>query len=71
MTLKDLNEMVTSATLDGALNWNETPGDVKDSTTHQPSKLPIDTSILTKKKKKIKIQRIRTERIGSFLGANI
>ena len=71
MTLRELNEMVTSAVLDGALNWNETPSDVRDSTTHEPSKLPIDTSILTKKKKKLKIQRIRTERPGGFLGDNI
>ena len=45
--------MFGSADLNAGLLWDETPEGVTDSSNGEPSKLPIDTSIL-KKKKKIK-----------------
>ena len=58
MTVEDLiNEMFSAGDLNAAMEWDETPSDVKDSHTGEPSKLPIDTEILRKKKKKIKITR--------------
>lgn len=57
MTLKELNEMFSAGDLGPAIEWDETPSDVKDFDGN-PSKLPIDTSILTdKKKRKKKIAR--------------
>ncbi len=41
MTLRELNEMFTSANLSAGLDWDETPSDVKDSHNGLSSKLPI------------------------------
>lgn len=62
MKLRDLiNEMFGVADLDAALEWDETPEGVTDSETGKPSKLPIDTSILKKNKRKLKIQRRKSK----------
>lgn len=67
MRLRDLiNEMFTSADLSGAIDWNETPSDVKDLQTGKPSKLPIDTSILKKDKNKKKKKIVRREPLNTL-----
>lgn len=53
-----MTEMLTSADLSAAIDWDETPSDVKDSHTGEKSKLPIHHSkkMKNKNKKKKKVR---------------
>jgi len=57
MKIKDLNEMFLSGNLDAALDWDETPSDVKDMDGN-PSKLPIQIP----KKFKVKYKKKRNKK---------
>lgn len=54
-----MTEMLTSGDLNAALDWDETPSDVKDSHTGEKSKLPIHHSKKMKDKNKKKKKKVR------------
>lgn len=63
--------MLTVSALNAAIDWQDTPSDVTDNTTHLPSKLPIDIPNKfredKKKKKKSKLNIVRREPTNTFI----
>lgn len=60
MKISDLiREMFSAGDLNPAMEWDETPADVKDSHTGEPSKLPITISDKYREDKKKKKRRVK------------